>query len=45
MIRDAGFEIAGNPLYDEERRGDGESAFRLPGADDEILKPDIARGD
>ncbi len=44
MIRDAGFEIAGNPLYERETRGDAGGAFRLPGAADDILKPDIARG-
>jgi biotin synthase len=41
MIRDAGFEIEGNPLYDAEVAKET-SAFRLEG-DDPILKPDIAR--
>ena len=42
MIRDAGFEIAGNPLYDAEEAKET-SAFRLEDGDP-ILKPDIARG-
>jgi biotin synthase len=42
MIRDAGFEIAGNPLFDAEAAKES-SAFRLEGGDP-ILKPDIARG-
>jgi biotin synthase len=42
MIRDAGFEIEGNPLYDAEVTKET-SAFRIEG-DDPILKPDIARG-
>jgi len=41
MIADAGFEIAGNPLYHDERAEDLAS-FRLTGGDGEILKPDIA---
>ncbi|MCP5070052.1 MAG: biotin synthase BioB [bacterium] len=44
MIRDAGFEIDGNPSYDAlqaDSRADGE--FRLRGGDGEILKPEIAR--
>jgi len=41
MIRDAGFEIEGNPVYEAET---GPSrAFRLTGTDGEILKPEIAR--
>jgi biotin synthase len=42
MIRDAGFEIEGNPLYDAEVAKEA-SSFRLEG-DDPIIKPDIARG-
>ncbi|MCL4683985.1 biotin synthase BioB [Myxococcota bacterium] len=41
MIADAGFEVDGNPLYDERRAADAR-AFRLAGADGQILKPDIA---
>jgi biotin synthase len=46
MIRDAGFEIAGNPLYEaESQAGDSAlpSGFKLEGGDS-ILKPEIARG-
>ncbi len=39
MIRDAGFEVEGNPLYDERDRGS--TGFRLTGGDGEILKPEI----
>ena len=41
MIRDAGFEIEGNPLYDAGAESSG--AFHLAGVDGEILKPEIAR--
>jgi len=41
MIRDAGFEIEGNPLFDA--RVEASNAFRLTGSDAEILKPEIAR--
>ena len=46
MIRDAGFEVDGNPLFDEAGRAvpePGVSEFRLRGAAGEILKPEIAR--
>jgi biotin synthase len=40
MIRDAGFEVEGNPFYAQTRHSrDGE--FRLPDGDGEILKPEI----
>jgi biotin synthase len=42
MIRDAGFEIEGNPLYEAEVAKES-LAFRLEG-DDPIMKPDVARG-
>jgi biotin synthase len=42
MIRDAGFEVAGNPLYREEA-GQASTGFRLPEGNDQILKPDMAR--
>ena len=40
MIRDAGFEVEGNPLYDREERDAG--GFQLPGGSGEILKREIA---
>jgi biotin synthase len=41
MIRDAGFEVEGNPVYDDD--AETASGFRLSGGDGEILKPGIAR--
>ncbi|HXV36970.1 MAG TPA: biotin synthase BioB [Myxococcota bacterium] len=41
MIRDAGFEVEGNPLYDGERGAP--TGFRLAGGDGEILRPEVAR--
>jgi len=41
MIRDAGFEIEGNPLYDAAN--EPSNAFHLAGGDGEILKPEISR--
>lgn len=43
MIRDAGFEIDGNAVYDAEQAGAGGTQFRIPGGGDELLKPEIAR--
>jgi biotin synthase len=43
MIRDAGFEIDGNPLYAERAAASGAAEFRLRGGTGEILKPEIAR--
>ncbi len=41
MIREAGFEVEGNPVFDEDAvETPGE--FRLTGRDGEIMKPDIA---
>jgi biotin synthase len=40
MIRDAGFEVEGNPLYDAEGRAEA-TGFRLRGGD--ILRPETAR--
>jgi biotin synthase len=40
MIRDAGFEIEGNPMFEAE--SEASNAFRLTGTDGEILKPEIA---
>jgi biotin synthase len=44
MIRDAGFEVEGNPAYDRDvSEGDGASAgFRLDG-DAPLIRPDVAR--
>jgi biotin synthase len=43
MIRDAGFEVEGNPLWDA-RAGDADaSAFHLAGRDGEILRPEVLR--
>lgn len=41
MIRDAGFEVAGNPLY-AARAAEPAPAFEIPGGGD-LLKPEIAR--
>ena len=41
LIRDAGFEVEGNALYDAESP-DRSTSFRLEGADS-ILKPDVVR--
>jgi biotin synthase len=41
MIRDAGFEVEGNALYDQA--GTPGRGFRLSGGEGEILKPEIAR--
>ncbi len=45
MIRDAGFEIEGNELYNDADQAipKGESQFRVPGGGDELLKPEIVR--
>lgn len=43
MIRDAGFEVAGNSLTERERSEDEPSRFRLPG-DAPLLKPDVVPG-
>jgi biotin synthase len=40
MIREAGFEIEGNSLY---QAGNATTTFSLSGSDGEILKPEIAR--
>jgi biotin synthase len=42
MIADAGFEVDGNPLFDEERERPVGSGFRLVGGDGEILRPEVA---
>jgi biotin synthase len=44
MIRDAGFEVDGNPVYDRETaRSDAAGGFRLEGGPDTLLRPEIAR--
>jgi len=43
MIRDAGFEVAGNPLYHEENAAREAGEFEIPGGGDELLRPEIAR--
>ncbi len=40
MIRDAGFEVDGNPLYESTQTA--REGFHLTGTDGEILKPEIA---
>ena len=42
MIRDAGFTVQGNPLYEGEGSAD-DAGFRLAGSDGEILRPETAR--
>jgi biotin synthase len=39
MIRDAGFEVDGNPLYDADDAQLG--SFEIPGGGDNLLKPDV----
>jgi biotin synthase len=41
MIREAGFEVEGNPLGDEQGIGERKEGFRLAGTDGDILKPEI----
>ncbi len=43
MIRDAGFEVEGNPTFDALQAEPAAAGFRLRGGDGEILKPEIAR--
>ncbi len=43
MIRDAGFEVEGNPLSEGTDAPAGDAGFRLAGRDGDILKPEIAR--
>ncbi len=45
MIRDAGFEVDGNPLYAERQAGAEAVAggFRLPGGDGQVLRPEVRR--
>jgi biotin synthase len=43
MIRDAGFEVDGNPLSDGAFALADEPGFRLTGGDGEILRPDVRR--
>ena len=41
MIADAGFEVDGNPLYDEHERP-AIAHFEVPGGGDEVLRPEVA---
>ncbi len=41
MIRDAGFEVEGNPRYAEDAEEQG--GFRLVGGDGELLRPEVRR--
>ena len=45
MIREAGFEVEGNPLSEASAVGgeDGDTGFRLAGRDGEILRPEVVR--
>lgn len=43
MIRDAGFEVDGNPAYEREAfEGDEPGGFRLPASEGGLFKPEIA---
>jgi biotin synthase len=42
MIRDAGFEVEGNPLYDQTTQ-EAAGGFRLVGGDGELLRPEVRR--
>lgn len=41
MIREAGFEIDGNPMYE---KGNAARGFKIPGGGNEVLKAEIKRG-
>ncbi len=44
MIRDAGFEVDGNPAYDRAAfEGPAPGGFRLPGADTPVFRAEVAR--
>lgn len=44
MIRDAGFEVDGNPFYEREAfEAEPAGGFRLPGEPETLLRPEIAR--
>ena len=43
MIREAGFEIDGNAMYNAEQAESANTDFQIPGGGDELLKPEIAR--
>jgi len=43
MIRDAGFEVEGNPAYERERyEGAVAGGFQVPGGGAQVLRPEIA---
>ena len=41
MIREAGFEVEGNALFNEQEIRERKEGFRLTGSDGDILKPEI----
>ncbi len=43
MIRDAGFQVAGNPLYAAKHADAPAGTFEIPGGGDDLLKPEVAR--
>ena len=49
MIRDAGFEVDGNPVFDALQAtaaaNRGAAAFEVPGGGTELLRPEVARGE
>ena len=49
MIRDAGFEIDGNELFNQlgltGETATGARAFEIPGGGDELLRPEVSRAD
>ncbi len=42
MIREAGFEVAGNPLY-QPHAAPSRDSFRVPGGGNDLLKPDVRK--
>ena len=42
MIRDAGFEVDGNPAYERERYEGAAGGFHVPGGGPQVLRPEIA---
>ncbi len=50
LIRDAGFEVEGNAMYDDSllasaTEATGAEAFQVPGGGDQLIKPEIAGPD
>ncbi len=44
MIRDAGFEVEGNPDYHAANPPEALDRFRIPGRGDQLLKPEVTGG-